>query len=229
MYSTKSISAKAKSFTNTQFGYLSEKEKYTDPDRVVPGRWKGKQLIAPGPKKPAGVSVGYFDKFTYTPETYVDRSLYTKTQPIESRKLGFGSHNAKCRDEFMSHIRTEQYRSQLRAEAKTTEKGVEASSPTGAGAGADTTVSALTTAGGDIATTLRFPKRSGFDVARDDRSPRSVYNVRGIKKGERDLGTATLTSGSIGAGLDTVALEKPEHSITEACKRFYHSGHLGEL
>ena len=153
------------------------------PLSVVPGRWKGKQLIAPGPKKPAGVSVGYFDKFTYTPETYVDRSrkfntlrtgggvfcilvwvltlafapfphfcaVYTKTQPIESRKLGFGSHNAKCRDEFMSHIRTEQYRSQLRAEAKTTEKGVEASSPTGAGAGADTTVSALTTAGGDIA------------------------------------------------------------------------------
>ncbi len=41
---------------------------------VIPGRWKGKQLIAPGPKKPAGVAVGYFDKFTYTPETYVDRS-----------------------------------------------------------------------------------------------------------------------------------------------------------
>ena len=33
MYSTKQYNSLAKSFTNTQFGYLSEKEKYSDPDR----------------------------------------------------------------------------------------------------------------------------------------------------------------------------------------------------
>lgn len=37
---------------------------------------------------------------------------------MDKRKLGFGSHAAKSRDEFMQHVRTEQYREQLRAEAK---------------------------------------------------------------------------------------------------------------
>ena len=77
-----------------------------------------------------------------------------------------------------------------------------------------------------VQSATKFPKRSGFDVAKDDRSPRSVYNIRGIKKGERDLGTAKLTSTSFGAGLDTVELQKPEFAIEEACKRFYHNGHL---
>ena len=71
--------------------------------------------------------------------------MYTKTQPAESRKLGFGSHNAKCRDEFMSHIRTEQYRAQLKSETKTTEKH-----SAGALSPSATSSSALSTAGGDI-------------------------------------------------------------------------------
>ena len=41
-------------------------------------------------------------------------AVYTKNQPLDSRKLGFGSHNAKNRDEFTLHIRTEQYRELLK-------------------------------------------------------------------------------------------------------------------
>ena len=44
--------------------------------------------------------------------------MYTKNQPLDTRKLGFGSHNAKNRDEFTLHIRTEQYRELLKAEKK---------------------------------------------------------------------------------------------------------------
>lgn len=45
-------------------------------------------------------------------------AVYTTTQPLDSRKLGFGSHNAKNRDEFTLHIRTEQYRELLKSEKK---------------------------------------------------------------------------------------------------------------
>lgn len=33
---------------------------------------------------------------------------------LDSRKLGFGTHDAANRDEFTSHIRTEQYRELLK-------------------------------------------------------------------------------------------------------------------
>ncbi len=42
---------------------------------------------------------------------------YLKTQPLESRKNAFGSHNCSNRDEFMRHIRTEQYRAQISVRA----------------------------------------------------------------------------------------------------------------
>lgn len=127
----------AKSFAGEKTGFLAEKEKYADRDRgqsatpaprvtstasshellcaELPARFKGKQLIVPGPKKANGTTIGYFNPFTYTAETFVDRNselrallvalpsvvlfprppVYVKTQPLESRKLGFGSRNAK--------------------------------------------------------------------------------------------------------------------------------------
>lgn len=45
---------------------------------------------------------------------FAPATVYTKNQPLDSRKLGFGSHNAKNRDEFTLHIRTEQYRELLK-------------------------------------------------------------------------------------------------------------------
>lgn len=46
---------------------------------------------------------------------------YLKTAPLDSRKLGFGSHMCANRDEFTLHVRTEQYREQLKTELKLTE------------------------------------------------------------------------------------------------------------
>jgi len=39
-----------------------------------------------------------------------------KQQPAETRKLGFGTHDASRRDEFSQTIRTEQYRETLKKE-----------------------------------------------------------------------------------------------------------------
>ena len=59
---------------------------------------------------------GMFKRMEYKGETYVDQYGYRKEQPIESRKMGFGSHDASKRSEFTLTRRTEQYREQLKAE-----------------------------------------------------------------------------------------------------------------
>lgn len=43
-------------------------------------------------------------------DKYVDKCMYLKTQPPDARKRGFMSSDAHRRDEFMNHIRTEQWR-----------------------------------------------------------------------------------------------------------------------
>lgn len=43
-------------------------------------------------------------------DKYVDKTNYLKTQPKDQRKRGFMSSDAMRRDEFMNHIRTEQWR-----------------------------------------------------------------------------------------------------------------------
>jgi len=43
-------------------------------------------------------------------DKYVDKCMYIKTQPRETRKKGFGSSDAHRRDEFMTDIRTLQWR-----------------------------------------------------------------------------------------------------------------------
>ena len=48
--------------------------------------------------------------------------MYIETQPLDSRKQGFGSRDAHRRDEFSNSVRTEQYRAQLIKEMQVNEK-----------------------------------------------------------------------------------------------------------
>lgn len=53
---------------------------------------------------------GNFLKLTYMPSGYLEATRYLGTQPLASRKLGFGSRDAFKTDEFSNAIRTSQYR-----------------------------------------------------------------------------------------------------------------------
>jgi len=53
---------------------------------------------------------GNFVKLTYMPSGYLEATRYLGTQPLASRKLGFGSRDAFKTDEFSNAIRTSQYR-----------------------------------------------------------------------------------------------------------------------
>ena len=62
--------------------------------------------------------LGYFSKLVYQHEEYFQQIPYTKTQPPDQRKLGFGSKDAFKTDEFTNTIATEVYRDTLRKEMK---------------------------------------------------------------------------------------------------------------
>lgn len=77
-------------------------------------RYKGKQILTTVPKK--GLA-GYFSQQKHAKEPYNDSAGYLKQQPLGKRKLGFGTHDAKRRDEYCKHFQTEMYREQLKVRA----------------------------------------------------------------------------------------------------------------
>jgi hypothetical protein len=114
MYTTK-----CQNKNNINTSYISIGDKYNDPaKRNVPSsRFKGTQFRT-NPAKNTSGGIGYFTKFDYSAgNTYKDTLGFMKEQPIDQRKLGFGSHDASKRGEFTTTIRTEQYREQLVSEA----------------------------------------------------------------------------------------------------------------
>lgn len=71
-------------------------------------RWKGKKLTCLSHPQNAGN--GMFARVTYASEPYMEMEKWLKTQPLDTRKKGFGTKDASKRGEFTSFIRTEQYR-----------------------------------------------------------------------------------------------------------------------
>ncbi len=83
----------------------------------MPGRWKKKQFVTQ--RLPQNAHDGYFLKLIYQNEPYTEiAEEYRKTQPLEKRKLGFGSHDAWKSGEFTSTKATERYRDVVKKEAK---------------------------------------------------------------------------------------------------------------
>lgn len=105
---------------------------YKDTGTVLPPRWKDKQFMCE--RQPNNAGNGYFGydvkgegKKEFITNAagipgkpgsnpYGERVLYSKTQPMDQRKNGFGSKDAKKRDEFSNTIRTEQYRESIKRE-----------------------------------------------------------------------------------------------------------------
>lgn len=66
---------------------------------------------------------GNFVKLSYMPSGYLEATRYLGTQPLASRKLGFGSRDAFKTDEFSNAIRTCQYREGIVKELKKMKTG----------------------------------------------------------------------------------------------------------
>lgn len=186
--------------------------------------YAGKQLITNPPKNTSG-GVGFFTRSTYTSDNYSDKTTYLKTQPVDNRRLGFGTHDAARRDEFTTHIRTEQYREQLKFEALT--------KPAGGGEE------------GEAPAPRTFPKglkecKHLYDIGRnietefDPKSSRDTfYNRLMCKSRDRApmrTGGYYRSSADIGAGVEELDHGdcKPQFGHHKATKAFFDNSHLGQ-
>lgn len=106
MYSTKVI-ANAKNSKD----YISVKDPYVK-KMPVKASCVGKQFQTEPPKH--GQTAGYFSGLTYTPSPFITGNKYGD----EKRKMGFGSHECRRRDEFTLDIRARQWREKLKTESE---------------------------------------------------------------------------------------------------------------
>jgi hypothetical protein len=192
--------------------YLATGEPYSDVKEAVPGRWKGKQMVSPPTKTGEG---GQFHKLSYLGGEYNDKSGYLQEQPMEGRKLGFGSKDANKRGEYSGHIASEQLRATIKSEKRTAEKGPK--SPL--------QIAALQSVSSSTGSP-KLPPSSPinlFDSIRDHRSPRSVHGYN-PKQGLRH-GKFTTTASSIG-GEAAGQAERPQYARVAATRSFYDPGHL---
>jgi hypothetical protein len=116
MYSTKTIHKNIN--PNYPQVYTSIGDPYKTTLEELPDRWKNKQFITQ--RHPQNAGDGFFTKLQYRAEPYTElcEQGYSKSQPLEERKLGFGSHDAFKRDEFTNTTATERYRDLLKSEKK---------------------------------------------------------------------------------------------------------------
>ena len=220
MYSTKELNK------NIAKSYLSQGEPYKDPSFGKHERHKGKQFTTL-PSKDTCDGGGYFHKTTYTSDPLQDNTMYCKSQPVDKRKLGFGTHDAHRRDEFMSHIRTEQYRETLKREAVIADKQKE-----NYGEGDQHDDYGLSDSKHSFPTGLKETKFL-YDIGRNNvtefnqKSHRDAFYT--MRKGNasvpRNNGHFVLSSQAIGTGADVVEY-KPVSVKAASTKQFYDRSHL---
>lgn len=176
------------------------------------------------PAKNTCNGTGHFDKKTYSSDPLQDNTMYLKTQPMDKRKAGFGSKDASRRDEFMNHVRTEQYRETLDTEMQILDKQKK-SEP--AQQGLD-----------ELDKARKFPEgldetKYLYDIGRsqttefNQKSHRDTfYTMRvGNSQYKRNNGPFMLTSELVGLGADDVSGNRPTPKGAST-KQFYDHSHL---
>lgn len=221
MYSSKELNK------NIAKSYLSQGDPYREPSTTgfKYSRHKGKQFTTV-PSKNTCNGGGYFQKTTYASDPLQDNTMYVKTQPVDKRKLGFGTRDAHRRDEFMSHIRTEQYRETLTREMDIVEKQKD-------DARHDNDLDAEL-----LMTTKGFPKglketKYLYEIGRSNvtefnqKSHRDTFYTmhKGNSSFTRNNGPFVLSSEGIGAGTDTVEYKPPKPKMAST-RQFYDKSHL---
>lgn len=81
---------------------------------TVNSRHKSKQFLTEPAK--LGQTAGYFKKIEYTSAPYFEGDKYTVTEPRANRKMGFGSFEARRRDEFSLDIKARMYKERVKGE-----------------------------------------------------------------------------------------------------------------
>ncbi|KDO28378.1 hypothetical protein SPRG_06617 [Saprolegnia parasitica CBS 223.65] len=214
---------------NIAKSYLSVGDPYRDP-HIIEGksdRHKSKQFQT-APAKDTCDGKGYFERKIYASDPLVDGVMYLKTQPPETRKAGFGTKDASRRDEFMSHVRTEQYRETLHREDTIAQTGIAKHRATHPDEEDEDAIDAK----------HQFPEglketKFLYDIGRtqvtefNQKSHRDTfYTLRtGNSQFRRNNGHFVLSSESVGVGASQVG-NNGTHARNACTKQFYDHSHL---
>lgn len=216
MYVTKSLN---KNVLPKELGYTSTNDPYKGNKEMPKGsRHKGTQFKTNPPKDTCNGD-NYFNKMTYqSAGPLQDKTSYLKQQPLDKRKLGFGTKNATRRDEFASTVITEQYREGLKMELRQENCQL-----------AKVNQETQAAANEEKVENPRKVVKHLYDIGRtqvtqfDQKSSRDRHYSM---KGERDLGTASITSATVGDGAANAHSES-EFKRVRKTKEFFDNSHLG--
>ena len=203
----------------------------------MPGRWKKKQFVTQ--RRPQNAHDGYFYKLNYQHDPYTEiAEQYSKTQPLEKRKLGFGSHDAWKSGEFTSTKATERYRDVVKKESKHFDKQKDDEHITNLKNKLD---EKRTPPKDKFGNDLKEPKFL-YDIGRThvkSYTPHSTHDsfyrlpkhaaVNPKLKGKdpiRRLGRLKTMSSAIGEHAWNHKYYKPEHGAVSYVEKFYDRGHI---
>jgi len=204
--------------------YITIGDNYVDGAIKVPDRWKKKQFETNTYPQLAGG--GCFGKFNHIGEPNRGMERYKETQPFDKRKKGFGSRDAKRRDEFSNTIRTEQLRESMRAEMRIVEQHRDAEKE----AELQAKISSIEA--------KEAEKRKGtflYDIGRSRTTP---FNERTVKDAhydfksrfrgdvQKNMGPYMTSSQAVGANAWNANYGEKRRSCVHATKTFYDCSHL---
>ncbi|CAB1104240.1 unnamed protein product [Ectocarpus sp. CCAP 1310/34] len=204
--------------------YISIGDMYKGNKIILPDRWKGKGLSVP--QIPKNAENGNFSRLEYRNEPYADMEKFSKTQPLDKRKLGFGTKDAFRPGEFTATIRTEQYRDLLRAEKNIMEKHRDPAKDQAAAQKYEK----------DCAEHRAFPDglkeiEHLYDVGRsqvtefDPKNSRDRFYTLSTGQ-EKRRGPYRTMAQDIGSGAWGHTYQSPEHGPIHHVKFFYDKSHL---
>ena len=229
MYSTKTI------HKNIGQTYTSIGDPYKTSVEALPQRWKEKQFVT----QTHPLRNGYFSRLHYHNEEYTEiAEQYRKTQPLDKRKLGFGSHDAFKSGEFTSSKATERYRDCVRKETKLLDRHRRENGETKSIEQAKAKAPTRKPPKDKFGENLTEPKFL-YDIGRTNITPYtpeyshdSFYKVpkhAPVVKGAdsvRRLGSHRTMSSMIGEKAWGHKFDKAEFGIVNYVEKFYDKGHL---
>lgn len=229
MYSTKHRCNKAEDIHgNVEERYITINDQYVDNSAKLPPRWKEKQFTQTHHAQNAGG--GYFGHngkpFAYVPEPFTEMTRYLKTEPLDTRKNGFGTRDASRRGEFTATIRTEQYRETLKKELRLMNKLADPEK-------ARELVDKLAAMPRSKLPANMKETEFLYDIGRSHTTefdPKArvdtFYRVRNSNDPDMRLGPYRRSSSMIGEGAWKSTYTKPEHGHTSPMKNFNDRSHL---
>jgi hypothetical protein len=205
----------------------------------VKSSYKNAQFQTNPPRK--GQTAGYFSTSNYSTSPYLDTKAYINQQPKDQRRQGFGSHDARRRDEFTLDIRARQWKEKLKTENQFAKANILA---TKRGSPGD---EPKTSEAQEALRQQRYKEKyadtpdlfqtrvpfSLYDIGRDsytrfnNKSSRDTfYDINVVaQQGLRRPGTCPTSYETYG-NFDHYPTTKPQYGSVTETKSFYDHGHL---